>query len=686
MKRFVYSAYTKFAAVILAAACVVFGLYIVLDAAIAVERSETGLVYSFEEDFRESGRIASLLRTPEGEVFNACIETNEDFAGKLEYTDYEVRLAFEEHLEENLKHLDGSEKINYFVRINGKTYTNCGARSSDDIKASGIYSIAKIDAEGNQNHEFTSSTRYGYNSYKIDRVNDYLFEEIPVYASGEVEISAGLTEAYTAEFEAAWSGQEALVRETFFKAGGLAMLFLLLLVYLIAAAGRKATGEYVPMWLDSIWTELHLAFMAGVGIGAVWLCVMSTEEFMYGYMPDYMAWSIILSAAGLGVLLVINSLLSIVRKIKCGMFLKTSVICIIVKWVLKTALRVLKFVWRQAVSFAKGVRVMLSRKTGAVFFVLLIIYSGVLWFLGVLTYNMPLIMLFAALWFVCAGFFVAQRARELDEICFGVGEVRGGNLSYKIGELKSTDLDALAKNVNEIAAGLDESVAAKLRAERLKTELITNVSHDLKTPLTSIISYTELLSKAEGLTDEARDYVSIIAKKSDRLKTLTQDLFDISRVQSGNETVAMEKIDVALLIDQSLGEHDSEIKDSGLPFCVNTEKGLCITADGRKMSRVVSNLIGNILKYTMKNTRVFISASEKNGRVVIEFKNIASYPVDFDAEEIVGRFVRGDKSRSEEGHGLGLAIAKSYTELCGGRLDVVIDGDMFKVMITFPKC
>ncbi|MBQ4100362.1 MAG: HAMP domain-containing histidine kinase, partial [Oscillospiraceae bacterium] len=259
------------------------------------------------------------------------------------------------------------------------------------------------------------------------------------------------------------------------------------------------------------------------------------------------------------------------------------------------------------------------------------------------------------------------------------------NLIYKIPELKSDDMKALATDINDIGKGLDESVLAKLKAERLKTDLITNVSHDLKTPLTSIISYTELLSKVEDLPQEARDYITIISNKSDRLKKLTQDLFDISKAQSGNEEINLEKLDVSLLINQSLGENDNEIAKSGIPFCVNVDKELYILADGRKMSRVIGNLIGNILKYSLTGTRAFIEAQEKDGYIEIWFKNISSYPMDFDEEEIIGRFVRGDESRTIEGNGLGLAIAKTYTELCGGSFNIVIDGDMFKAQIKFTK-
>ena len=148
--------------------------------------------------------------------------------------------------------------------------------------------------------------------------------------------------------------------------------------------------------------------------------------------------------------------------------------------------------------------------------------------------------------------------------------------------------------------------------------------------------------------------------------------------------MVFEKLNVALLISQALAEHDKEIQSAGLPFCVETPKELHILADGRKMSRVVSNLIHNILKYTMKNTRVFITASEKDGVVELEFKNISAYPLNFRPEEITQRFVRGDESRTEEGNGLGLAIAKSYTQICNGTFEIVVDGDMFKAILRFP--
>jgi signal transduction histidine kinase len=363
-------------------------------------------------------------------------------------------------------------------------------------------------------------------------------------------------------------------------------------------------------------------------------------------------------------------------------------------------LSILRLIWRGLMWVVKRIHAglaslrrawvrLLSRKTGVLLVCSLFVYTALIGLCGIFAFDWrhelyPTGILMGIVLFLLASFAIAHRSSDLDEIKKGVREVRSGNVTYQITSLKGEELKPLADNVNGIAQGLDEAVSAKLKAERMKAELITNVSHDLKTPLTSIINYTELLSQVEGLPEEARDYVRIIAVKNERLKNLTQDLFAISKVQSGNEEVVWEKLNIALLLEQALAEHDNEIRASELPFCINAPKDLYISADGRKMSRVIGNLINNILKYTMKHTRVFITATEKNREILLEFKNISAYPMDFDADEIMGRFVRGDESRTTEGSGLGLAIVKSYTELCGGRFEIFLDGDMFKAVLTFP--
>ena len=541
-----------------------------------------------------------------------------------------------------------------------------------------FYRLATRDEKGN--NEIVSSQNRYY-SYP-------LLDELSLYdKTTSIVVCTSIKEEYANECKVIWDRQSTIINETFTSTIIYVIFALILFIYLLCVCGKNKDGEHKSMWLDNIWTEVHLVAMGGIGFGAVVLCVILLDEFYTGHFPLNMMNMVVGISAAITSAVVITSLLSIIRNIKCKRFVESSIIVRVIRWCWKTFVKVLVWLRNGFVGYRNLLFKTLSKKTGVILISMLFAYTALIGLFGIFTLeagNLFWIFVGIAL-FGFASFFIAHRSKDIDEIKKGVSEVRNGNVAYKIPELKSEDMKALATNINDIAKGLDESVSAKVKAERMKTELITNVSHDLKTPLTSIISYTELLANVEGLPEEAKDYAQIIANKSDRLKTLTQDLFDISKVQSGNESVVLEKLDVSLLINQSLGEHDNEIKKSELPFCVNAPKELYISADGRKMSRVISNLISNILKYTMKNTRVFISAYEENGEVIMEFKNIASYPMDFNAEEIVGRFVRGDESRTQEGNGLGLAIAKSYTEICNGKFEIVLDGDMFKAILKFRK-
>ena len=231
---------------------------------------------------------------------------------------------------------------------------------------------------------------------------------------------------------------------------------------------------------------------------------------------------------------------------------------------------------------------------------------------------------------------------------------------------------------------MQKSVEKQMQSERMKVELVTNVSHDLKTPLTSIISYVELLSKVEDLPPEARDYVAILAQKSDRLKSLVYDLFELAKSTSGSMEMQCEALDFHRLVEQTLAEMQERIDQSGLGLRVSlAEPPVTIWADGRKMYRVLQNIIDNALKYSLAGTRIYVDLTAQHGVALLTIKNTSGYEMDFSAEEITERFVRGDKARTAEGSGLGLSIAQSFTQACGGRLSVAIDGDQFKVFIRF---
>lgn len=665
MKKIIYSNYTKFIAVILFVVSIVLGALSVTKG-VKGYCNEKNFIYDLESDFDQAQIFSGLLEAPEDVIFVAFRDIY------LEEDKNDGSETIEQSLEKRLNNLYCADKVNYYVKCNDTVFTNCGAVSEKDLMTSQFYRLILRDENGYT--EVKSSQKRYYSIVK----------EIFSYdKTTSITICTSVKEAYINECKEVWDRQSAIVKETFVTLLICAVISLLLLVYLLCVCGKNKDGEHHSMWVDNIWIEMHLAFIVGIAGGLVVSCFLlvdkfAVEGFSYNLLNIIVAFSAVIASS-----VVLMSLLSIVRNIKCKRFAESSVVVRAVRWGFKTIRRIFRWIYKKISKYASLIFKTLSKKAGLAIIFMLLLYTVFVAICAIGAEHSGIWFLLGVILLGIASFVVAFRMRDLDEIKKGVSEVRKGNLDYKIPELKSEDMKVLANNINDIAKGLDESVSAKVKAERLKTELITNVSHDLKTPITSIINYIELLSKIEDLPEEAKDYLSVVAKKSERLKNLTQDLFDISKVQSGNEEVVLEKINVSLLVNQTLGENDREIQKSGLQFCVDTSKELYISADGRKMSRVISNLISNILKYTINNTRVFITVFERDSEVIIEFKNIASYPMTFTADEIVGRFVRGDESRTADGNGLGLAIAKSYTEICNGKFEVVIDGDMFKTVLKF---
>ncbi|MGN0425096.1 MAG: sensor histidine kinase [Acetatifactor sp.] len=252
--------------------------------------------------------------------------------------------------------------------------------------------------------------------------------------------------------------------------------------------------------------------------------------------------------------------------------------------------------------------------------------------------------------------------------------------SHMIGSLKEH-----GENLNNISEGISKAVEARMRSERLKTELITNVSHDIKTPLTSIINYATLISEIETGNEQLDEYSEVLVRQSNRLKKLLEDLVEASKASTGNLEVQMGRCDVGVLLTQAVGEYETRMTEKGLEIrSTIPEEPVFIQADGRHLWRVFDNLMNNILKYAQENSRVYLSLNQKESRVEVIFRNMSKYPLDISAEELEERFARGDKSRHLEGNGLGLSIAKSLTELQKGTFEIIVDGDLFKVVLTFP--
>ncbi len=305
--------------------------------------------------------------------------------------------------------------------------------------------------------------------------------------------------------------------------------------------------------------------------------------------------------------------------------------------------------------------------------------------LGAITFN------FFLGWAIAIGYsvflfdYLLKKLDKVRELNKASNELSKGNFDIILNEDMGI-LSPFAKNLNNIKEGFRIAVDREVKSQNMKTELITNVSHDLKTPLTSIITYIDLLKTEDVDEDTQRDYIDVLDKKSKRLKVLIDDLFDISKASSGNIELYLEELDVIALLRQMLGELEEKIEESDLIFKVNLpEYKVLSNLDGRKTYRIFDNIMSNILKYSMANSRVYIDTEEKDESISFIFRNIASYEMNFDSTNILERFTRGDSSRSTDGSGLGLAIAKSLTELQKGSLSVSVDGDLFKLIATFPK-
>lgn len=281
-------------------------------------------------------------------------------------------------------------------------------------------------------------------------------------------------------------------------------------------------------------------------------------------------------------------------------------------------------------------------------------------------------------------YFVLKRVKDYEKIKDGVDRVKDGELDYKIEIEREGEFKDLAENINRISDGLKNAVDNELKSERLKAELITNVSHDIRTPLTSIISYVDLL-KDEDDEEKRKEYIEILENKSHRLKTLTEDLFEASKASSGNIPVNLEEVDIVALVNQGIGEIDDSIRENNLEFILNSKDQLVLKADGELLWRSLDNIFANIFKYAMKGSRVYIDILELENTGKIIIKNISAYELNISEDELMERFKRGDESRTSEGSGLGLSIVKSLVELQRGSFYIEIDGDLFKAIIELPK-
>lgn len=451
-------------------------------------------------------------------------------------------------------------------------------------------------------------------------------------------------------------------------AGAIVVFFIC--VYLSVAAGRKKDGELTSLAIDKMFTEINLFLMLIFAVAIIFVAIVFLD---YGAYFNNLGVFALASAGITAASFVIGALaLSDIRKLKMHTFLKQSIAYRLFSLAKRLLKKLRKFVSETYSALSgKGKAIMAI----GIFF----LYSVITAF----SFISGILLAIAATGVLAV--YTKRAVTDYEALITGIDKIRSGDMTAKIEGVTDEFLLPVAEGINSLGEGIGKAVDEKVKSERMKSELITNVSHDLKTPLTSIINYSDLLVKEELTPAEANDYASIISLKAEKLKKLTQDLFEISKVQSGNDVAVTEKLNLSTLIAQAMAEEESENEKSGLEFIISVPDKINVLCDGKKMSRVFSNLIVNARLYSLSGTRVYIEAEEETDGVLISFKNIASYKMNFKDDEITERFTRGDEARSSDGSGLGLSIAKSFTEACGGSFSVKTDGDLFKATVSLKK-
>ncbi len=474
------------------------------------------------------------------------------------------------------------------------------------------------------------------------------------------------------------------------------IISLALFIFLMCASGHKESVEEIHIsrfdrFPVDILSAAYIGLTVLLGFGIFWLY----EEFLY-YWPQYYdsSMSIVIPfLAGLCVigvvldfvLLAILSMTTAVR-LKTRTYIKSTLIFIVLNFLFNF----LKWIWKGICKFFKKS----FSFTGRVLRKIPLVWKTILIVIAILFAEFIILgawdwgYLWPAVWIINAilGVVTILLAILLKDIKKGTEEIAKGNIYKKINtKYMLLDIKDHAENINNINDGIAKAVEERMKSERFKTELITNVSHDIKTPLTSIINYVDLLEKEEINNETAKEYVSVLSRQSARLKKLIEDLLEASKASTGNINVNLSQFELGILLTQALGEYEERFQKNNLQVVLNkTDETLLVMADNRHMWRVFDNILNNIAKYAQPNTRIYIDATRKNQIAEISFRNISKDALNISGDELMERFVRGDSSRNTEGSGLGLSIAKSLTEVQKGKLDIQIDGDLFKVRLAFP--
>ncbi len=597
--------------------------------------------------------------------------------------------AFKQELFSNIAWGDGRTLLDYLERNdNSQTYQIKGEAARRYCLER---NIALVEIQDKSGKELWRSSDLNAEGFRWQFTFNYDWADPYKPSAGAIENAYTVKVVLSSQFNmndayalANWAADLAYALRYWVYAiiAAAALMVLACFVFLLCAAGHHPGTDGVrPGWGTKLPLDLLTAAVALV----LFLGIEMVVEANFGGIGVVLV--VVLGPAVLAGIFT-GWCMSFALRLKLGSWWRNTVIYIALRW----AWKVVKKLGGGLGNLGRGLTDLLGGiplvgKTVLIFLGLcvleglgILVSLGFFWSWGLLAFLWVVekILLFLA---VLA---VALMCRKL---LLGGRALAAGDLSYQVDTSRMVlDFKSHGEDLNHIAQGMAAAVEERMRSERMKTELITNVSHDIKTPLTSIINYADLIGQEPKDSDKIPEYAAVLTRQSERLKRLIEDLVEASKASTGNLEVNLAPCQPGVLLTQAAGEYEQKLKDAGLDLVTRQpETAVTILADGRRLWRVFDNLMNNICKYAQRGTRVYLTLEERDGQAVISFKNTSRAPLDIPAEELLERFVRGDAARGGEGNGLGLSIARSLTELQKGTLELTVDGDLFKVVLRFSE-
>ncbi len=670
--------------------------------------------FSSEDQIRADDRVGGRgITTVNGVDYYkgypvAEVQVNEDAIRKSVESSMESeivadRAQFRAEYENIKKHLASLVNFQYYFvnRETGMVYTNMEAESiTEASKDMSYYAVSLINGDLRVSDEiavasetdgyvyysdkvYMQNALYNYigfidsEDFDLNQFDAYIHVNTTAYELYADDVYVDLVLSYEAAVSTVTRDMMVLVVAV--------VAWVLCLILLASIAGRVDTnGKVIYTYLDKWPNSLHFVASAFAVGGLIAIALVIYWDFFGGDYNDFTR-TILAFICVVANIFFVEWLMSVSRQIKGGQLFKNTITNLFViknyqhirAWWESDENKIVNETIRRKVFMPIALYIIVAIPMSAHAVLMLGPWGEPIgWFELIIVVGLT-VALFT---------YLVRLTASLDNINAALSDADSGKFDYKVSLHRvPVVIRPMAEKVNNLTDGIKIAVDEAVKGERMKTELITNVSHDLKTPLTSIITYTDLLKHCDIQDEKALEYIDVLDEKSARLRRLIEDLVEASKASTGNVKLVMTKINLNEMVEQVFGEYEDALAELELDLRYNTpEEPVFVTADGQKTYRVIENLFSNVKKYTMPGTRVYLDVSVEDRFAVVSMKNISKDEMNFDVSRLTERFIRGDESRSTEGSGLGLSIAKSLTELQGGKFDISVDGDLFKVVIKMP--